>query len=137
MTTSAAPAATDVRRRPMGSIIAVVSLVLGPALLGLALATLHDPWNGDVPNYATIDNENGQLMLSFNLAAAAFPFLFGSVMALAVAARRSRLLAGSGLACSVLGLCAMLANAMFSMTLVLMYGIDDRAGLDQFAARRW
>jgi hypothetical protein len=52
------------------------------------------------------------LLLSFNLAAAAFPFLFGSVVAISVAAGRSRLLAGTGLACSMPGLAAMFANAM-------------------------
>jgi hypothetical protein len=122
-------------RRPMGSVLAVISLILGPVLLALALATLHEPWIGDAPDYGIINNEHGLLMLSFNLAAAAFPFLFGSAFALAVAGRRSRRLAGAGLACSILGLSAMFANSMLSVPLVLMYGIDDHGALDQLAAR--
>ncbi|WP_410787910.1 hypothetical protein [Kribbella sp. C-35] len=122
-------------RRPMGSVLAVISLILGPVLLALALATLQEPWIGDAPDYAIINNEHGLLVLSFNLAAAAFPFMFGSVFALAVAGRRSRRLAGAGLACSILGLSAMFANSMLSVPLVLMYGIDDHSGFDQLAAR--
>jgi hypothetical protein len=122
-------------KRPMGAVLAPVSLILGPILLALALATLHEPWIGDAPDYGIIDNEHGLLMLSFNLAAASFPFMFGSVFALAVAARRSRRLAGAGLACSVLGLSAMFANAMLSVPLALMNGIDEHAGLDQLATR--
>jgi hypothetical protein len=119
----------------MGSVLAVVSLILGPALLALALATLHEPWIGDTPDYDIINNEHGLLMLSFNLAAAAFPFMFGSAFALAVTARRSRKLAGAALACSLLGLSAMFANGMLSMPLVLMKGIDEHIELDQLAAR--
>lgn len=118
----------------MGALVSAVSLVLGPTLLGLALATLHDPWRDDLPNYDTINAEHGLLMLSFNLAAA-FPFAFGSVVALAVWARRSRLLAASGLVCSVLGLSAMFGNAMLSVPIVLMNGITDHAGLDELAPR--
>ncbi|MEU0095829.1 hypothetical protein [Kribbella sp. NPDC006257] len=134
MTTFTA-ATTATTKRPMGSVLAPVSLILGPALLSLALATLHEPWIGDKPDYTVINNEHGLLMLSFNLAAAAFPFMFGSVFALTIAARRSRRLAGAGLACSILGLSAMFANAMLSVPLALMNGIDDHATLDQLAAR--
>jgi hypothetical protein len=119
----------------MGSILAPVSLILGPVLLALALATLHEPWIGDAPDYEIINNEHGLLMLSFNLAAAAFPFMFGSVFALAVAARKSRRLAGAGLACSVLGLSAMFANAMLSVPLALMNGINEHTALDELATR--
>jgi hypothetical protein len=126
---------TATTMRPMGSYLAPVSLILGPALLSLALATLHEPWIGNAPDYPVINNEHGLLMLSFNLAAAAFPFMFGSVFALAVAARKSRRLAGAGLACSILGLSAMFANAMLSVPLALMNGIDDHVTLDQLAAR--
>jgi hypothetical protein len=130
--TAATPATT---KRPMGSYLAPVSLILGPALLALALATLHEPWSGDAPDYTIIDNEHGLLMLSFNLAAAAFPFMFGSAFALAVAARKSRRLAGAGLACSILGLSAMFANAMLSVPLALMNGINDHTGFDELATR--
>ena len=126
---------TRVEHRPLGALLATVSLVAGPALIALALATLDDPWIGNRPDYAVIEGRHGQLMLSFNLAAASFPFLFGSVVALAVAAARSRRLASTGLACSMLGLAAMSANAMLSVPLVLMYGIGDHAPLDQLAAR--
>ena len=119
----------------MGAILAPVSLILGPALLALALATLHEPWIGDLPDYGIINNEHGLLMLSFNFAAAAFPFMSGSAFALAVAGRRSRRLAGAGLACSILGLSAMFANGILSLPLVLMNGIDDHAALDQLATR--
>jgi hypothetical protein len=121
--------------RPMGSLLATVSLIAGPALIALALATLTDPWKGNLPDYDTINNRHSLLMWSFNFAAASFPFLFGSVVALAVAARRARWLASSGLACSMLGLAAMFGNAMLSMPLVLMNGIDDHPGLDQLAVR--
>jgi hypothetical protein len=128
---------TEVRaeHRPMGSLLATVSLIAGPALIALALATLTDPWNGNLPNYDTINSKHSLLIWSFNFAAASFPFLFGSVVALAVAARRARWLAGSGLACSMLGLAAMFGNAMLSMPLVLMNGIEDHRGLDQLATR--
>jgi hypothetical protein len=122
-------------KRPMGSILAVIGLVLGPVLLSLALATLHEPWIGDAPDYDRINSEHGLLMLSFNLAAAAFPFMFGSAFALAVAARRSRRLAGAALACALLGLSAMFANGMLNVPLVLMNGIHEHSGLDQLAAR--
>lgn len=128
---------TEVRvgHRPMGSLLATVSLIAGPALIALALATLTDPWNGNVPNYDTIDTRHSLLLWSFNFAAASFPFLFGSVVALAAAARRSRWLASTGLACSMLGLAAMFGNAILSLPLVLMNGIDDHSGLDQLATR--
>jgi len=119
----------------MGAFLAPVSLILGPVLLALALATLHEPWIGEAPDYEIINNEHGQLMLSFNLAAAAFPFMFGSVFALAVAGRSSRRLAGAGLACSVLGLSAMFANAMLSVPLALMNGINEHTALDELATR--
>jgi hypothetical protein len=119
----------------MGSVLAAVSMVLGPALLGLALATLVDPWLDDLPNYSTIDDQHGLLMLSFNLAAAAFPFAIGSVMAIAIAARASRQAAAWGLSCSVLGLSAMFGNAMLSVPIVLMNGIADHGGFDQLAPR--
>jgi hypothetical protein len=119
----------------MGSILGAVSMVLGPALLGLALATLVDPWLDDLPNYATIDDQHGLLMLSFNLAAAAFPFAIGSVVAIAIAARASRHAAAWGLSCSVLGLSAMFGNAMLSVPIVLMNGIADHSGFDQLAPR--
>lgn len=140
MTTHVAPAAatrtdTPAARRPMGSLLAVVSLIAGPALIALALATLTDPWNGNEPDYGTIDTHHGLLLLSFNLAAASFPFLLGSVVALAAAARRSRWLASSGLVCSVFGLMAMFGNSMLSLPLVQMNGIDDRAGLTELATR--
>ncbi|GAA2121169.1 hypothetical protein [Actinomadura napierensis] len=135
-TLSATTAGTAPRTgRPMGSLLAAISLVLGPALIALALATLPDLWNGALPDHHVIDTRHGQAMLSFNLAAASFPFMFGSAAALAVAARRSRRLAGTGLACSFLGLTAMLANAMLSMPLVLMNGIADQGGLDRLATR--
>jgi hypothetical protein len=121
--------------RPMGSWLAVISLIVGPGLIALALASLPDLWNGTLPDYHTIDTRHDQAMLSFNLAAASFPFMFGSVVALAIAARRSRLLAATGLACSFFGLTAMLANAMLSMPLVLMNGITDHNGLDRLATR--
>ncbi|MEU9017824.1 hypothetical protein [Actinomadura sp. NPDC048394] len=121
--------------RPMGSLLTAISLVIGPALIALALATLPDLWNGSLPDYHTIDTQHDQAMLSFNLAAASFPFMFGSVVALAIAARRSRRLAATGLACSFFGLTAMLANAMLSMPLVLMSGITDHTGLDRLATR--
>jgi hypothetical protein len=132
-TTTMTPA--RVGHRPMGALLASVSLVAGPALIALALATLNEPWIGNKPDYAVIENQHGQLMLSFNLAAASFPFLFGSVVALSVAAARSRRLASTGLACAMLGLAAMFANAMLSVPLVLMNGIGDHAPLDQLAAR--
>lgn len=131
-TTLSAPATTH---RPLGTLTGVVSLVLGPALIALALATLHEPWLGDLPNHDVVDHEHGLLMLSFNLVAAAFPFLFGSVFALARAARRAPRLAGAGLACSVLGLSAMFANAMLSVPIVLMNGIAEHAPLDELAGR--
>jgi len=119
----------------MGSILAAVSLVLGPALLGLALATLAEPLPDGLPDYTTIDNQHGLLMLSFNLAAAAFPFAIGSVVAIAVVARASRITAAWGLACSILGLSAMFGNAMLSVPIVLMNGIADHSGFDQLAPR--
>jgi hypothetical protein len=132
-TQTAVPSAT--RTRPMGAVLAPISLVLGPVLIALALATLHEPWAGDLPDYDIINNQHGLLMLSFNFAAAAFPFLFGSVFALAVAGRHSPRLAGAGLACSVLGLSAMLANAMLSVPVALMNGLGDHSTLDQLALR--
>src|SRR5207244_2939795 len=96
---------------------------------------LQDPWSDELPDYDVINGHHDLLLLSFNLAAAAFPSAFGSVVALAVWARRARLLASIGLACSVLGLSAMFANAMLSVPIVLMNGITDRAGLDQLAPR--
>jgi hypothetical protein len=125
---------TRTPNRPFGT-VACLSLVLGPALLSLALATLPNPWNGSVPNYDTVNSRHGLLMLSFNLAAAAFPFLFGSVVALALVARRSPRLASAGLVCSLLGLSAMFGNAMLSMPIVLMNGIDDHTALNQLAGR--
>jgi hypothetical protein len=122
-------------QRPMGAPLATVSLIAGPALIGLALATFVNPWNGNQPNYDTINHRHTLLMWSFNLAAASFPFLFGSVVAIAIAARRSRLLAATGLAMSMLGLAAMYGNSMLSVPLVLMNGISDHAGLDQLARR--
>jgi hypothetical protein len=129
-----ADTSTRLPSRPFGT-VASLSLVLGPALLSLALATLSDPWNGDLPDYGTIDTKHGLLMLSFNLAAAAFPFLFGSVVALAVVARRSPRLASAGLVCSLLGLSAMFGNAMLSVPIVLMNGINDYTELNQLAGR--
>jgi hypothetical protein len=131
--TTTEPIATA--HRPMGTWMSVAGLVLGPALLALALAVAPDPWNDSLPNYQTVDGEHGLLMLSSNLAAAAFPFAFASVVAVAVHARRSRLLSGWGLGCSVLGLSAMFGNAMLNVPIVLMAGIDDRAALDQLAVR--
>lgn len=135
MTTLTAPPATTVTRRSPGTLLGVASMILGPALIGLALATLHEPWRGTVPDYDIVNGEHGLLMLSFNLAAAAFPFLFGSVVALAVVARRAPRLAGIGLAFSMLGLSAMFANAMLSLPIALMNGIDGHSTLDQLAAR--
>ncbi len=134
MTTSTLTSAPAIRR-PFGALTGAASLILGPALIALALATLHEPWRGDLPDYDIVNGEHGLLMLSFNLAAAAFPFLFGSVVALAVAARERPRLAGAGLACSMLGLSAMFANALLSLPVVLMNGIADHATLDQLAAR--
>jgi hypothetical protein len=122
-------------RRPMGSLLAAVSLVAGPALIGLALATFVDPWNGDQPDYHTINTRHMLLLWSFNLAAASFPFLFGSVVALAVAGSRSRRLAGTGLLCSVFGLAAMYGNSILSVPIVLMNGINDHTGLNELATR--
>jgi hypothetical protein len=73
------------------------------------------------------------MLLSLNLSLAAFPFLYGSVVAIAVAARRSRWLAGSGLACSFLGLTAMLVNGLVDLPLIMMAGIDERAGFTELA----
>lgn len=126
---------TDSGHRPMGSLLAAASLVLGPLMIGLALATLPELWDDTLPNYATINDEHDLAMISFNLAAFAFPFLFGSVLAIATSARRSPRLAGWGLGCSMLGLSAMFANALLSLPLALMNGIDDHAGLDELAAR--
>jgi hypothetical protein len=126
---------TTTHRGPVGALLGPLSMVAGPALIALALVTLHEPWRGDVPDYQVVDNEHGLLMLSFNLAAAAFPFLFGSVMALATAARRTPRLAGAGLACSLLGLSAMFANAMLSVPVALMNGISDHGPLDELATR--
>src|SRR4051812_48265908 len=81
------------RRGPVGAVLGPLSMIAGPTLIALALVTLHEPWRDDVPDYQVVDNEHGLLMLSFNLAAAAFPFLFGSVVPLATAARRTPRLA--------------------------------------------
>ncbi|MER6425733.1 hypothetical protein [Streptomyces sp. NPDC001137] len=134
-TLQATPTAQRAGNRPMGALLASVSLVAGPALIALALATFVDPWNGNQPDYGTINSRHTLLMWSFNLAALSFPFLFGSVVAIAAAARRSRLTAGTGLAMSMLGLAAMYGNSMLSVPLVLMNGIDDHAGLDHLATR--
>jgi hypothetical protein len=123
------------RRGPVGAVLGPLSMIAGPTLIALALVTLHEPWRDDVPDYQVVDNEHGLLMLSFNLAAAAFPFLFGSVVPLATAARRTPRLAGAGLACSLLGLSAMFANAMLSVPIVLMNGITDHGPLDELATR--
>jgi hypothetical protein len=133
MTTTTEPTGTS--HRPMGTWMSVAGLILGPALLGLALAIPHDPWADSLPNYEMINNDHGLLLLSLNIAAVAIPFACASVVALAVQARRSRLLSGWGLGCSVLGLLAMFGNAMLDVPVALMYGIDDRAGLDQLALR--
>ncbi|MBB5782091.1 hypothetical protein [Nonomuraea jabiensis] len=128
-------ALTTTTRRPMGTLLATASLITGPALIGLALATLPAIWNGDRPDYQVIDADHGLAMLSFNLAALAFPFLFGSAVVLAWAARRAPRLAATGLACSFLGLTAMYGNAMLSVPLMLMNGLPDHGGLDQLAGR--
>ncbi|GIH51116.1 hypothetical protein SAMN05421833_105304 [Microbispora rosea] len=128
-------ALTTTTRRPMGTLLATASLIAGPALIGLALASLPDLWNGDRPDYQVIDADHGLALLSFNLAALAFPFLFGSAVVLALAARRSSRLAATGLVCGFLGLTAMFGNAMLSVPLVLMNGLPDHGGLDQLAGR--
>jgi hypothetical protein len=61
-----------------GTLLGVASMILDPALIGLALATPHEPWRDTVPDYDIGNSEHDLLMLSFNLAAAAFPFLAGS-----------------------------------------------------------
>lgn len=117
----------------MGTHLAAFSLILGPALMALALATLPDLWNGDRPDYRVIAADHDRALVSFNLAAAAIPVMLGAAVALAVAARRSPRLAAAGLACAFLGLSAMFGNAMLSLPLVMMDGIDDHAALDQLA----
>jgi hypothetical protein len=121
------------QRRAMGSLPAAISLLAGPALIALGLALHTSPWSGTVPDLAAIDAHHGQMLLSLNLSLAAFPFLYGSVVAIAVAARRSRWLAGSGLACSFLGLTAMLVNGLVDLPLIMMAGIDERAGFAELA----
>jgi hypothetical protein len=107
----------------MGALPAAVSLVLGPAQIALALATLPSIWHGNALDYRVIERGHGLAILSFSLAATTFPFLFASVLGLAVAARSTRRLAVAGLGCSVLGLSAMLANVVLSVPLVLMNGM--------------
>lgn len=116
-------------------VLGALCLIAGPVLVALALATLPDLWNGDLPDYTVINADHDLALLSFNLAAAAFPFLFGSALVLADAARGARGLATAGLICSFAGLSAMFANMILSVPLVLMEGITDHAGLDQLSAR--
>lgn len=112
----------------MSALLAVASLVAGPALIALAIATLPSIWHGNMPDYHVTGRGHRLALLSFNLAATSFPFMFASVLALAVAARSTRRLAVAGLGCSVLGLSAMLANAMLSVPLALMNGIAGHDG---------
>ncbi|MEV4165008.1 hypothetical protein [Nonomuraea dietziae] len=137
MSTHQPPAATADAdrsgRRAMGSVLAATCLLAGPALIGLGLALYTSPWSGTVPDLAAIDAHHGQMLLSLNLSLLAFPFLYGSVVAIAVAARRSPWLASSGLACSLLGLTAMLVNGLVDLPLIMMAGIDERAGFAELA----
>ena len=135
-TVSRAPApTTPADRRPMGALQGVASLVLGPALIALAIATLPSIWHGSTPDYHVIGAGHRLVLLSFNLAATSFPFMFASVLALAVAARSTRRLAVAGLGCSVLGLSAMLANVVLSVPLAVMNGIAGLDGPDTLASR--
>jgi hypothetical protein len=118
----------------MSALLAVASLVLGPALIALAIATLPSIWHGNMPDYHVIGRGHRLALLSFNLAATSFPFMFASVLALAVAARSTRRLAVAGLGCALLGLSAMLANAMFSVPLALMNGIAGHDGPGMLAS---
>jgi hypothetical protein len=112
----------------MAVLPAVASLVVGPALIALAIATLPGIWHGNMPDYHVTGYGHRLALVSFNLAATSFPFMFASVLALAVAARSTRRLAVAGLGCSMLGLSAMLANAMVTVPLALMNGIAGHDG---------
>ncbi|MFI7132415.1 hypothetical protein ACIBQ1_42530 [Nonomuraea sp. NPDC050153] len=122
-------------RRAMGSVLAAISLIAAPALLALGLALYTSPWHDSIPDYAAIDTDHAQMLLSTNLSLAAFPFLYGSAIAIAVVARRAPWLAATGLACSFLGLTAMLVNGMVDLPLIMMAGIDDRTGFAEVATK--
>jgi hypothetical protein len=126
-----APAVPRLMRAPL----AVVSLGLGPALIALAIAALPSIWRASTPGYHQIERDHHLAMLSSNLAATSFPFMFASILALAVAARSTRPLAMAGLGCSVLGLSAIFANAMLSVALALLNGIADHGGPSAPASR--
>jgi hypothetical protein len=115
--------------------LAVLSLIAGLALVALAIATLPSIWHGSTPDYHVPGAGHRLALLSVNLAATSFPFLFASVLGLAVAARSTRRLAEAGLGCSVLGLSAMLANVMLSVPLALMNGIAGHDGAGTVAFR--
>ncbi|WP_327582552.1 hypothetical protein OHA25_42455 [Nonomuraea sp. NBC_00507] len=131
----AADVATATSHRAMGSVLAAISLIAAPALLALGLALYTSPWLDSVPDYAAIDTGHAQMLLSTNLSLAAFPFLYGSAVAVAMVARRARWLAGTGLACSFLGLTAMLVNGVVDLPLIMMAGIGDRTGFAELATK--
>jgi hypothetical protein len=126
---SCAPVATvPTDPRPRSALPSLASLIVGPALIALAIATLPSVWRTSTPGYHVIERGHLLALLSFNLAATSFPFMFASVLALAAAARSTRRLAVACLGCSVLGLSAMLANVMLSVPLMLMDGIAVHDG---------
>jgi uncharacterized membrane protein len=122
-------------RRTMGSVLAALSLIVGPVLIALGLALYTNPWSDSVPDLTAIDAHHGQMLLSLNLSLAAFPFLYGCVVAIAVAGRQAPWLAGSGLACSFLGLTAMLVNGLIDLPLIMMADIDERTGFAELATK--
>lgn len=121
--------------RPPGSSLAACALVLGPILLGSALAL--NPWDvvrdDGAPNPSAIaDVSDGRIALAYNLGSLGIVLTIAAMIAIAVVAGREFPRAALlGAACSVAGLCSMLVNSLFDLP---YYGTRDLAPQEPLTA---